>query len=431
MHTLNRITVVTVLAMGLVPLATFAIVTDGDRRIVQDNLNHAIDAAQSSYRHRAGAAALKSRSEKVISETEQKILSLAREKRLVREKLAKAYRSLEQEQGVSLDLLRQHEQSLRLYSLERVRIRQFLHDLHLRRISILSTGPSIGNGILRLLMRGSIGDRTEQELQEIALSQARAHLLLMLLEAGETAKLSQERLTEALGSAASSVVGLQKRLFELQGEYRTNQQLMDHAEHDVALTEVQLKEVKVTVAEVHAQVLAMQSELARIDARIARRAERALIDKGLLSGRPGEHAEGKVSSAVGFGWPAYGRVSAGFHDLGYFAYFGVPHEGMDIVVGQGSPVFSAADGVVFVVREGGATGYTYVLIGHRDGFATLYGHLSQVSVYPGQDISKGQPIGLSGGMPGTPGAGLMTTAPHLHFEVIQRGVNVDPHSVLP
>jgi murein DD-endopeptidase MepM/ murein hydrolase activator NlpD len=87
--------------------------------------------------------------------------------------------------------------------------------------------------------------------------------------------------------------------------------------------------------------------------------------------------------------------------------------------------------VVFVVREGGLTGYTYVLIGHASGFATLYGHLSSVLVTPGQTVKAGQAIGLSGGEPGTAGAGPTTTGQHLHFEVIQSGVNINPLTVLP
>ena len=132
-----------------------------------------------------------------------------------------------------------------------------------------------------------------------------------------------------------------------------------------------------------------------------------------------------------FRWPVYGSVSAGFRNEAYEAYFGVPHHGLDIVVAQSTPVAAAADGVVFLVRDGGDTGYTYVLIGHRGGYATLYGHLSAVQVAAGQDVDAGQIIGLSGGEPGTRGSGPMTTGAHLHFELINMAVNIDPAKVLP
>ena len=115
----------------------------------------------------------------------------------------------------------------------------------------------------------------------------------------------------------------------------------------------------------------------------------------------------------------------------YRGFFGVDHQGVDIVVPQGTPVRAAADGVVFLARDGGQTGYSYVLVGHRGGTATLYGHLSQISVVTGQDINHGQVLGLSGGTPGTYGAGPMTTGAHLHLEVIQKGTHVDPLLLLP
>ncbi|MSR86978.1 hypothetical protein EXS70_02285 [Candidatus Peribacteria bacterium] len=92
---------------------------------------------------------------------------------------------------------------------------------------------------------------------------------------------------------------------------------------------------------------------------------------------------------------------------------------------------SELDGIVFIVRPGGATGYTYVLIGHRGGYATVYGHLNHVFVNAGDTVSAGDVIGISGGTPGTEGAGRRTTGPHLHFEVILRGEHVDPMTVLP
>jgi murein DD-endopeptidase MepM/ murein hydrolase activator NlpD len=387
--------------------------------------------ARTSYKTRTGTAALKSANEKKIDELKKRLVVLAKEKRMVRNDLVAAYKELQGNHAAAGQMVVQHERALRLFTLERVRVRQFIHDLHVRRLAAVSTGPTLGNGLLRLFMRGSLGERTQQELSDSALSEARARLLLTLLEAGETAKLSQEQMAKTLGANGEHVIQLQTKLTQLQEAYRSTQDSLNQAERTVELSTEQLAEVKRTVADVHAQVLALQSQLARIDARLRRGAERTLIEKGLLDGKEGEHSDGKIAAAVGFNWPAYGRVSAGFHNAAYFAHFRVPHEGMDIVVSQGSPVYSAADGVVFVVKDGGATGYTYVLIGHRDGFATLYGHLSTVSVYPGQDVAKGQVIGRSGGMPGTPGAGLMTTAPHLHFEVISRGVNINPATVLP
>ncbi len=61
---------------------------------------------------------------------------------------------------------------------------------------------------------------------------------------------------------------------------------------------------------------------------------------------------------------------------------------------------------------------------------TVYGHLSEVDVLPYQFVTKGQFIAKSGGAPGTPGAGPMTSGSHLHFEVWHDGSALDPLRVL-
>ncbi|MCF7845048.1 MAG: M23 family metallopeptidase [Kiritimatiellales bacterium] len=122
-------------------------------------------------------------------------------------------------------------------------------------------------------------------------------------------------------------------------------------------------------------------------------------------------------------------ISAGFHDRDYLHRFGIPHEAIDIPVEQGSPVLAVTDGVVEIIYEG-ESGYNYVILKHSGG-ATLYGHVSGFQVEEGQYVHRGDTIALSGGRPGTPGAGPISTGPHLHFEVIRGGIHVDPTLFLP
>lgn len=167
---------------------------------------------------------------------------------------------------------------------------------------------------------------------------------------------------------------------------------------------------------------ALNSRFALIDTEIA--AKREEMDKAR------EQFELGDLPAI-FVWPVNGVITAGYLDPDYVNVFRVPHRGMDIAVPQATPVRSVSDGVVFAVKDGGLTGYSYVLIGHRSGYASLYGHVSSMFVKPGDKVSAGQMIALSGGKPGTRGAGYMTTGAHLHLEVTKDGSHVNPLSVLP
>jgi len=134
-----------------------------------------------------------------------------------------------------------------------------------------------------------------------------------------------------------------------------------------------------------------------------------------------------ASEAGDFIWPVIPDrgLSAYFHDPSYQGYFGVQHNAVDIRADQGTPIRAAADGVVYKAKDNG-TGYSYIVVVHHDDLMTTYGHVSNIMVEEGQVVSAGDVIGLSGGMPGTKGAGYMTTGPHLHFEVMKNGAYVDP-----
>ncbi|MBI4995031.1 peptidoglycan DD-metalloendopeptidase family protein [Candidatus Peregrinibacteria bacterium] len=127
--------------------------------------------------------------------------------------------------------------------------------------------------------------------------------------------------------------------------------------------------------------------------------------------------------------PALG-LTAYFRDPAYQKALGIPHNAIDIRLAQESRVRSAANGIVSKVADNGFS-YSYVIISHPDKIITLYGHLSEIFVTEGEIVRQGQTIGLSGGIPGTRGAGWLTTGAHLHFEVLQNFTYADPLDYLP
>ncbi len=113
--------------------------------------------------------------------------------------------------------------------------------------------------------------------------------------------------------------------------------------------------------------------------------------------------------------------------------FGVWHQAIDIPTPQGSDIHAPADGIVIKTHDGGY-GYSYLVLLHSTGaesMTTVYGHVSKFYVSVGQEVKRGDVIAASGATPGTPGAGWMTTGPHLHFEVRINGVPQDPLNYLP
>lgn len=128
-----------------------------------------------------------------------------------------------------------------------------------------------------------------------------------------------------------------------------------------------------------------------------------------------------------FRWPTSShRISYYFHDANYpFRNYG-EHDAIDIITSQGSSVYAAADGKVIDVADNNNGNFNYITVLHSNGITTRYGHVSKINVALGDEVIAGQKIALSGGKPGTIGAGPYTTGAHLDFQVTKDGAAVDP-----
>lgn len=426
----NRLLIIVAVLIAAVPLGT-GLRLLGDVRVATSlDLERALEQSQDVERRSATWEELGQESERVVSDMAKDVQSLARRKRQVRLQIGALLRELSAARNRSDVTALNQILSVRSLRDERENLSSFIRYAYLRHLGVTS-GPSAGKWILRPLLGLSLGQTAGDDLRDLAVTRARRQLVESILIRRDTSTIDRQRLHAAAGALGERLVALRDQHARLIERYDAALADLERTQRIITVSAEELQEIARISAKVNADILRMQGELTRIDGRLRSRAERTLIQMGLREDRPDRfRARGPVSRGA-FGWPATGRTSAGFHDAPYLAHFGIPHEGIDIVVPHGSPVFAAADGIVYLVRRGGATGYTYVLIGHRDGYATLYGHLSDVSVSAGDEVDKGQQIGLSGATPGTDGAGPMTTGPHLHFEVIVRGEHVDPRGVLP
>lgn len=97
----------------------------------------------------------------------------------------------------------------------------------------------------------------------------------------------------------------------------------------------------------------------------------------------------------------------------------VYHGGLDLVAPVGVEVRATADGRVKEVERAQKLQGTRIVIDHGNGYETVYAHLSDLLVRKGQRIHRGDVIGRTGNS-GT------SFAPHLHYEVILNGVQLDP-----
>lgn len=197
---------------------------------------------------------------------------------------------------------------------------------------------------------------------------------------------------EALADARAALQGRQQKLAGARADREAAlAKIQDHEEH-------------------------LDHKLAEIQGKIA-----AELGAGGFAPLPAGPIKGGSGTMI---WPVDGPITSGFggRDIGAGYEY---HPGIDIGVPEGTPIRSAATGVVaFTSPEASSGGYgNYTCVDHGGGLSTCYAHQTAFAVSSGQSVSQGDIIGYVGN------TGYSTGA-HLHFEVRINGEVTDPMGYL-
>ncbi|NLD88542.1 MAG: peptidoglycan DD-metalloendopeptidase family protein [Clostridiales bacterium] len=144
-------------------------------------------------------------------------------------------------------------------------------------------------------------------------------------------------------------------------------------------------------------------------------AEKAAAEKAAKNSSSSSYSGGSMLWPI----PGYTTISSGY-SMRNHPITGVysQHTGIDMPAPKGTKVYAAADGTVVSVGYNKAYG-NRVIISHGNGYQTLYGHFSRVSVKENQKVTTSTVVGLVGNTG-------QSTGNHLHFSVIKNGGYVNP-----
>jgi murein DD-endopeptidase MepM/ murein hydrolase activator NlpD len=169
---------------------------------------------------------------------------------------------------------------------------------------------------------------------------------------------------------------------------------------------------------VSAQIPDLSAMLVRLEQQVdSRESQLSALENVILARelRQETHPEGRPV-ADGFISSYFGERSDPFDGREAF------HKGVDFAGTAGSKVVAVATGIVTWAGERSGFG-KLVEINHGDGYVTRYAHNERTLVSVGQTVTRGEPVALMGSTG-------RSTGPHVHFEVLRNGRQVDPLSFI-
>ncbi|MBU8922387.1 MAG: M23 family metallopeptidase [Bacteroidales bacterium] len=193
--------------------------------------------------------------------------------------------------------------------------------------------------------------------------------------------------------------------------------MLERQVRELTVRNEKISEVIRNLSEIHAMDLKVRGMLGLDIAEEDRRALDSTSPAVTAGETQLENEKTQMLRAIPSFWPVRGFITKGYN-LGRGEGDPTYHPGIDIGVERGVPVRAAASGVVIDVGWDDIYGYI-VQIDHGYGIKTLYGHNDRLVVIKGERVGRGQTIAHAGSTG-------RSTAPHLHFEVTQDNIQVDP-----
>jgi len=271
-------------------------------------------------------------------------------------------------------------------------------------LSVVLEAASFGDMLDQLEFLSDIGRQDEKIVTAVRRAKLRMH---RLRENTKETREAQLRTTKEVEARTAEQRAVRDRLAwsqrELASARQAKQSTLDGVRADRDDAQAHMDELEAESAALAGRIRAAQA---------ARAAQVASVDPATSQPMPSP-----TSSGSGFIWPVHGVVTSVF---GW--RWGRMHEGVDIAIGSGTPVVSAAAGTVIVAGWSGGYG-NLVVVDHGNGIATAYGHNTNVTVFVGQSVGQGQLIAYSGSTG-------HSTGPHVHFEVRVNGAATDPFGYL-
>ncbi|HHU07447.1 MAG TPA: peptidoglycan DD-metalloendopeptidase family protein [Clostridiaceae bacterium] len=251
----------------------------------------------------------------------------------------------------------------------------------------------------------------------------------------DTDELMLARLQEAEAYAAEMKVQAEDSYEDMQRLVKEADELLAEIKADRDISAEELKAASSKISEAEKESLAWAEEMKKAEQEIAslqekykkelaaeeasRKAEEEARKKAAQLAKDKSESSSPSVSKSGWVWPvpSSSRISSYY---GYRLIFGARqfHRGIDIPAPSGNKIVSTKSGVVLKCSSSKNEG-NYVTIDHGNGILSKYKHLSRYGCSSGQRVSAGQVIGYIGNTG-------RSTGPHLHFEIIINGKNVDP-----